>query len=485
MNPALVTDLYQLSMAQGYFRSDKLEDQAVFHLYFRKLPFQGGYAIAAGLETALEALSHWSMGGSEREYLAGLRAADGTALFSADFLDYLAQLRLQVDLDALPEGTLVFANEPLLRVRGRLIEAQLLESLLLNTLNFQTLIATKAARVVQAARGRDVLEFGLRRAQGADGALAASRASYIGGCAGTSHVLAGQRFGIPVRGTHAHSWVMSFEHEREAFEAWAHALPNNCLLLVDTYDTLEGVRNAIEVGKHLQQRGGHLLGVRLDSGDLTWLSIETRKLLDAAGLQDASIVASNDLDEHVIESLVQQGAAVDVWGVGTRLVTAFDEPALGGVYKLSMIGAHGGPLQPRLKLSEQRAKISNPGVQQVRRWYRGDQPIADTIYDELTGCGEPCLMIDPFDPTRQRQFTSQVAHRDLLVPVLRAGRRVSAPEPIEQIRARTLGELGALDPSVRRLVNPHEYPVGLSADLYRERMRLIQAARAARDQHRQ
>jgi nicotinate phosphoribosyltransferase len=485
MNAALVTDLYQLSMAQGYFRADKLEDQAVFHLYFRKLPFQGGYAIAAGLETALAAIEQLSFGPAEREYLGGLRAADGTALFAPDFLAYLAELRFRVDLDALPEGTLVFANEPLLRVRGRLIEAQLLESLLLNTLNFQTLIATKAARIVQAARGRDVLEFGLRRAQGVDGALAASRAAYIGGCAGTSHVLAGQRFGIPVRGTHAHSWVMSFDHELEAFEAWARALPNNCLLLVDTYDTLEGVRNAIEVGKQLQARGGRMLGVRLDSGDLSWLSIETRKLLDAAGLHDASIVATNDLDEYLIESLVQQGAAVDVWGVGTRLVTAFDEPALGGVYKLSMIGAHGGPLQPRIKLSEQSAKISNPGAQQVRRWYRGERPIADTIYDEPSGCGDPCLMIDPFDPTRQRQFTSQVSHRDLLVPVLRAGQRVAPPEALEPVRARALGEIGALDPSVRRLVNPHEYPVGLSAGLYRERVRLIQAARTARDRHRQ
>jgi nicotinate phosphoribosyltransferase len=370
-------------------------------------------------------------------------------------------------------------------VRGSLLEAQLLETVLLNFINFQTLVATKAARIVHAARGNEVLEFGLRRAQGNDGAMSASRAAYIGGCTATSNVLAGARFGIPVRGTHAHSWVMAFDSEREAFAAYVSALPNNCVLLVDTYDTLEGVRNAIAAGKLLQARGGKLLGIRLDSGDLAWLSIEARKLLDAAGFHDAQILASNDLDEHLIESLVQQGAAIDSWGVGTKLVTAYDEPALGGVYKLSMIGHAGGLLQPRIKLSEQAGKISNPGIQQIRRWRTPDdaQSVADVVYDDTQGCDSPCVLVDPLDPTRRRVLSSDLSHEDLLVPVLRAGRRVAASSTLAEIRERVRGELAQLDATVRRLVNPHEYPVGLSASLYRERVRLIQEARGERHTH--
>ena len=415
-------------------------------------------------------------------FLATLRAADDSALFSADFLAYLQALELSVDVDAMPEGTLVFGHEPLVRVRGPLLQAQLLETALLNIVSFQTLIATKAARVVHAAKGGDVLEFGLRRAQGVDGALAASRAAYIGGCSATSHVLAGQRYGIPLRGTHSHSWVMSFDNELEAFEAYAAAMPNNCVFLVDTYETLEGVRTAIAVGKRLRERGNRLLGIRLDSGDLAWLSVEARKLLDAEGFQDAAIIASNDLDEQLIESLVQQGATVSVWGVGTRLVTAHDDPALGGVYKLSMIGRAGRALEPRIKLSEQVGKISNPGVQQVRRWRRQERFVADVIYDETHGCDTPATLVDPFDPTRQRLLSAELPHEDLLVPVIRAGRRVDDNPTIHQIRARAQRELAHLDPAVRRLVNPHEYPVGLSAQLYAERVRLIQQARRVRQE---
>jgi nicotinate phosphoribosyltransferase len=476
----LVTDLYQLSMAQGYFLTGRLSDTAVFHLYFRRLPFKGGYAIAAGLEPALDLIESFRISAQDASYLATLRAADGSALFTSEFLEYLQALELKVDVDAIPEGTVVFGHEPLLRVRGPLLQAQLLETTLLNILNFQTLIATKAARVVHAARGNDVLEFGLRRAQGADGALSASRAAYIGGCAATSHLLAGQRFGIPVRGTHSHSWVMSFDDEREAFEAYARAMPNNVVFLVDTYETLEGVHTAIAVGKQLRERGGKLLGIRLDSGDLAWLSIEARKLLDDAGFKDAAIIASNDLDEHVIESLSQQHAAISVWGVGTKLVTAYDDPALGGVYKLSMIGRNGGPLEPRIKLSEQSNKISNPGVQQVRRWWRHERYLADMIYDETHGCELPATLIDPFDPTRQRVLSAELHYEDLLVPALRAGRRVEPSPSLTSIRQRTQSQLARLDPGVRRLVNPHEYPVGLSAPFYAERVRLIQQARRVR-----
>jgi nicotinate phosphoribosyltransferase len=467
-------------MAQGYFRENKLDDQAVFHLYFRKLPFKGGYAIAAGLEPALEMIAQFEFLPSDLEYLATLKGVDGSPLFGPDFLAYLARLELEVNVDAMPEGSLAFANEPLLRVQGPLLQCQLLETALLNLVNFQTLIATKAARVVSAARGRDVLEFGLRRAQGVDGALAASRAAYIGGCVATSHVLAGQRYGIPVRGTHAHSWVMSFESEREAFDAYADAMPQNCVFLVDTYDTLEGVRNAIAAGKRLEERGGKFLGIRLDSGDLAWLSKEARKLLDEAGFQDAGILASNDLDEHLIESLVTQGAAVTAWGVGTKLVTGYDEPAIGGVYKLSMIGPHGGPLVSRIKLSEQAAKISNPGIQQVRRYKRQGRLVADLIYDETQGCKVPCTMVDPLDPTRQRVLSPELIHEDLLIPVVRAGKRVDPAPNLHQIQEHARRELAQLDPAVQRLVNPHEYPVGLSAELYTERVRLIQHARKTR-----
>jgi len=480
MTSVLSTDLYQLSMAEGYFRSGRALDPAVFHLYFRRLPFKGGYTVVAGLEQVLELLAEYRFGGEERDYLASLRTGDGTPLFAPDFLEYLAGLQLELDVDAIPEGSVAFATEPLIRVRGPLLQAQLVESALLNIVNYQTLIATKAARIVLAARGQEVLEFGLRRAQGPDGALSASRAAYIGGCAATSHVLAGQRYGIPVRGTHAHSWVMAFASEPEAFEAYAQAMPHNCVLLVDTYDTLAGIRNAIEVGKRLRARGGKLLGIRLDSGDLAWLSRQARELLDAEGFQDSAILASNDLDEHLIESIVQQGGAVSAWGVGTKLVTAYDDAALGGVYKLSMIGREGGPLEPRIKLSEQAAKISNPGVQQVRRYRRQGRFIADLIYDEIEGCSSPATMVDPLDATRQRVMSPELAYEDLLEPVMRAGARVQPAPSLDTIRARAQRELAMLDPAVRRLVNPHEYPVGLSAGLFSERMRLIQAARSDR-----
>ena len=476
----LLTDLYQLSMAQGYFCTGRMNDQAAFHLVFRRLPFKGGYALAAGLEQVLELIEQFRFTRADIEYLATLQASDGSALFSQDFLASLGELELSLDVDAVPEGTVVFAHEPLVRVRGPLLQAQLLETVLLNAVNFQTLIATKAARVVHAARGHDVLEFGLRRAQGPDGALAASRAAFIGGCAATSNVLAGQRFGIPVRGTHAHSWVMAFDDELSAFEAYAEAMPHNCVFLVDTYDSLEGVHNAILAGRTLRERGGKLLGIRLDSGDLAWLSTEARKLLDQAGFQDTAIFASNDLDEHLIESLVLQQAAITTWCVGTKLVTGHEDAALGGVYKLSMISKNGGPLEPRIKLSEQSSKISNPGLQQVRRWTRNERYLADAIYDEAHGCEQPTRLIDPFDPTRQRVMASELAYEDLLVPVVRAGKRVDARPALAQIRERAAREIARLDPAVRRLVNPHEYPVGLSSQLYAERVRLIQKARSSR-----
>jgi nicotinate phosphoribosyltransferase len=478
---ALLTDLYQLTMAQGYFLSGRADDEAVFHLFFRKPPFGGGYTVACGLADVVDYLDGLRFGEDDLAFLRGLHGDDGKPLFADRFLARLEAMALRVDVDAVPEGTVVFPQQPLVRVRGPILEAQLLETTLLNLINFQTLIATKAARVCWAAGGDPVLEFGLRRAHGVDGALAASRAAFVGGCAATSNVLAGKRFGIPVRGTHAHSWVMSFESEPVAFAAWAEVMPNNTVFLVDTYDSLTGVRHAIEAGKALRQRGFRLAGVRLDSGDLAWLSVEARKLLDAAGFTDTVIVASNDLDEHLIESLKHQGAAIAVWGVGTRLVTAYDQPALGGVYKLAAVRPAGGtgPWRHRIKLSEQTAKVSTPGVQQVRR-FRDPATglfVADVIYDEEQGAPTPVTFVDPLDPTRRRTLPATLEAEDLLVPVFRAGKRAYDPPPAARARARTLAQLGGLSPSSKRLLNPHEYPVGLEAHLAELRTRLVLEAR--------
>src|SRR5580765_7038177 len=403
---ALLTDLYQLTMAYGYWKSGRAEREAVFHLFFRKAPFRSGFTIAAGLEPVIDFLRTFQFTHEDLEFLGTLKGSDGQPLFDHRFLEYLRPLRFKCDLDAIPEGTVVFPQEPVLRVQGPILQCQLVESALLNFINFQSLIATKAARVCLAARGEPVLEFGLRRAQGVDGALSASRAAYIGGCASTSNVLAGKLYGIPVSGTHAHSWVMAFDDEREAFRAYAEAMPNNCVFLVDTYDTLEGVRRAVEVGQWLRKHGHEMLGIRLDSGDLAWLSIEARKILDAAGFPKAFIVASNDLDEQIIQSLKEQGAAITVWGVGTKLVTAYDDPALGGVYKLGAIRDEKGKWVYKLKLSEQSAKISPPGIQQVRRFRSEKEFVGDGIFDSERGALAEFTIVHPFDPIPRKQIAA-------------------------------------------------------------------------------
>ena len=372
---------------------------------------------------------------------------------------------------------MVFPHEPLLRVQGPILQCQLIETALLNLVNFQSLIATKAARVCLAARGEPVMEFGLRRAQGVDGALAASRAAYIGGCAATSNVLAGKVHGIPVRGTHAHSWVMSFDTEREAFLAYAAAMPNNCVFLVDTYDTLAGVREAVETGKWLRERGHEMAGIRLDSGDLAWLSSEARKLLDAAGFPKAVIVASNDLDEHIISSLKEQGARINVWGVGTKLITAYDQPALGGVYKLGAIRGEDGRWAYKVKLSEQAAKVSNPGIQQVRRFRTDTEFIGDGIFDQETGVSGNFTIVDPLDSTRRKHLAPETAHEDLLVPVFRKGGLVYDLPTLPEVRQRARTQIGLFHSGIKRLVNPHEYPVGLELGLHDWKMKLILQAR--------
>jgi nicotinate phosphoribosyltransferase len=472
----LLTDLYQLTMAYGYWKTGHRERQAVFHLHFRKHPFGGGYAVACGLAAVVEWLSSLRFTEDDIAYLATLTGHDGAALFDRGFLDALRTMRFALDVDAVPEGTVVFAQEPLLRVQGPLLQCQLVETALLCLVNFQTLIATKAARVCTAAQGDPVLEFGLRRAQGIDGALSASRAAFIGGCASTSNVLAGRLFDIPVRGTHAHSWVMSFGDELEAFRAYADAMPNNCVFLVDTYDTLEGVRHAVTVGQELRARGHTLAGIRLDSGDLAYLSLEARKILDAAGFSDAVIVASNDLDEHLIASLKHQGATIGVWGVGTKLSTAYDQPALGGVYKLGAVRDPGGAWQYRVKLSEQALKISTPGVQQVRRFLHDGLFVADMIYD-CAGPPPSRTLVDPLDMTRQRTLDDTLSYEDLLVPVFRDGERVGELPTAREARERTRRQLASLHAGIRRFDNPHQYPVGLEKRLFDLRTRLVLEAR--------
>jgi nicotinate phosphoribosyltransferase len=385
-------------------------------------------------------------------------------------------------VDAIPEGTVVFPHEPLVRVTGPLLQCQLLETALLNMINHQTLIATKAARICLAAGDQPVLEFGLRRAQGIDGSLAASRAAYIGGCAATSNVLAGKLFGIPVRGTHAHSWVMSFDEELAAFEGYARAMPNNCVFLVDTYDTLDGVRNAIRAGRQLREGGHEMVGIRLDSGDLAHLSIEARKLLDRAGFQHAAIVASNDLDEHLIASLKSRGATIAVWGVGTRLATAYDQPALGGVYKLSALKSGNGIWQPKLKLSEQAIKTSTPGILQVRRYRSADGALADMIYNELQGVPDDAVIVDPLDPTHRLRLDRPEASDDLLVPVMRSGAVVYGRPPLEAIRRRSGQQLKMFSGGVLCCDNPRQYPVGLERQLYELKTDLVLRARGVRQE---
>src|SRR5256885_7039368 len=375
---ALTTDLYEVTMAFGYFKAGVTDHEAVFHVTFRENPFAGQFTVACGLAAATDFLRGFHFNGTEVDYLASQRGNDGKPLFDSHFLDYLRGLQLACDIDAIPEGTLVFANEPLIRVVGPIIQCQLLETALLNIFNFQSLIATKAARVCLAAKGDPVIEFGLRRSQGVDGGSTAARAAYIGGCAGTSNLQAGQQFAIPVSGTQAHSWIMFFENEREAFTTYAEAMPNNCIFLVDTYDSIDGIRHAIEIGSELRKQGHEMIGVRLDSGDGVALSIKARRMLDKAGFANAKIVGSGNLDEYMITDLKQRGAKIDVWGVGTKLSTGQPDGALGGIYKLGATRRPGGEWQYRIKLSEESAKASFPGSLQVRGFHEpGGTFIAD------------------------------------------------------------------------------------------------------------
>ena len=475
MDYALLTDLYQITMAQGYRESGHAETEACFHMYFRDNPFQGGYAIACGMAQLADMVDSFSFSDDDIDYLAHVPAPGGGTLFDAGFLDYLRDFKLTVDIDAVPEGQVVFPNEPLVRVTGPIMQCQLLETALLNCVNFQTLIATKAARVCLAAHGAPVAEFGLRRAQGAGGGLWASRASIVGGCASTSNVLAGKLFNIPVSGTHAHSWVMAFPTELEAFRAYAKAFPKNCVLLVDTYDVEQGIDNAITVGLEMRERGERLSGIRIDSGDLAWLAKMARKKLDAAGLADCGVVLSNDLDEHTIQSILDEGAQVMSWGVGTKLACAFDQPTLGGVYKLSATREPGGQWVDHLKITESAKKLTFPGILDVRRYYHDDGRIAgDMVFDTKSDVAECETIVDPLDSLRRKHLAGK-RFETLLAPLARGGKTVLAPEYRDanaaQVRAKAA--LDTLDESQKRMLNPHSYPVGLERGLFERRSALV------------
>ena len=472
---AALTDLYQITMAQGYFDHGMGETQACFHMYFRSYPFKGGYAIACGMDQLAELVETYRFNEEDIAYLAALPAPGGGKLFHDDFLNYLSEFKLSVDIDAVEEGTAVFPNEPLVRVCGPILECQLIETPLLNCVNFETLVATKAARVCQAAEA-PVAEFGLRRAQGAAGGVWASRAAVVGGCASTSNVLAGRMFDIPVSGTHAHSWVMSFPDELTAFRAYAESFPNNCVLLVDTYDVEQGIKNAITVGLEMRERGERLTGIRIDSGDLCWLAKMARRMLDEAGLTDCGIVLSNDLDEYTIRSIRQDGAKVMSWGVGTKLACAYDQPTLGGVYKLSATREAGDQAwTDHIKISESVQKLTTPGVLDVRRYYSEDGRIAgDMVYDVNAAVNESEVIVDPYDSLRRKKLAGK-RFETLLKPLSRNGRCVLEAEQRSAMcaRERTQANLQTLDETQKRLLNPHTYPVGLERGLFERRKELV------------
>lgn len=474
-NLTLLTDLYQLTMMNGYLRNGKQRDIAVFDLFFRRNSIIT-YSVAAGLEQAVDYIRNIHFETDDIEYLRSL------GLFDEEFLEYLRTFRFTGDLYAVPEGTVVFPEEPIITVRAPILEAQFVETALLNIVNHQTLIASKSAKVAYAAKGDTVMEFGLRRAQGPDAGIYGARASVIGGCRSTSNVIAGKMFDIPVAGTHAHSWVMNFPSEYEAFRAYAHLFPDACLLLVDTYDTLRsGVPNAIRVFDELRAAGHEPKGIRLDSGDLAYLSKRARKMLDEAGYPNAIICASGDLDEYLINSLKNQGAKIDLWGVGTKLITSADMPALGGVYKLSALyPAEGGEI-PKIKLSDNSDKITNPAFKDVYRIYdrKSGKAEADLIVvrGEVIDESKPLTIFHPKETWKRTTFTDYRV-RPLTRQILRAGELVSPLPSLAEICAYAEREKESFWDEYKRPDNPHVYKVDLSQKLFDIKNKLISEIRS-------
>lgn len=466
-NLTLLTDLYELTMMQGYFKNQN-KDVVVFDAFYRSNPCGGGYSVCAGLQQVIEYIENLHFSNEDIAYLRSLK------IFDEDFLEYLSTFRFSGDIYAVPEGSLIFPREPLIKVIAPIMEAQLIETAVLNIINHQCLIATKAARVCYAAQGDGVMEFGLRRAQGPDAGTYGARAAVIGGCKGTSNVLCGQMFDVPVLGTHAHSWIMSFPDEYTAFKKYAELYPNACTLLVDTYDTLKsGIPNAIRVFTEMREAGIPLTnyGIRMDSGDLAYLSKKVRRMLDEAGFSDAVISASNDLDEYLIETLKQQGATITSWGVGTNLITAKDNPAFGGVYKLAAILDENGNFIPKIKLSENIEKVTNPGNKTFYRIYdkktgkiKADLiSLAEERFDE----NNDMKLFDPNAPWKKTRLPGgSYTLREMLVPVIKAGKTVYTSPSVMEIREICNKEKETIWDETKRFVNPQEIYVDLSQKLY-------------------
>lgn len=474
-NLSMLMDFYELTMSNGYFKNNLKDTIVYFDMFYRKNPDGGGFAIAAGLEQIIDYITNLKF---TKENIDFLRTKN---IFSEEFLEYLLNFKFTGSIYAIPEGTPVFPNEPILTVKAKAIEAQLLETMILVTINHQSLIATKANRIVRAANGRSVLEFGARRCQGYDGAIYGARAAYIGGVAGTATTIADEVFGVPAMGTMAHSWVQLFGNEYTAFETYARAYPDNCVLLVDTYNILKsGLPNAIKVAKEvLEPMGKRLKGIRLDSGDMSYLSKKCRQILDLAGLDDCKITASNSLDEYIITDLLNQGAEIDSFGVGERLVTAKSEPVFGGVYKLVAVDEGGIPV-PRIKISENPEKVTNPCFKQVWRLYdkSNKMAIADviTLHDEEIDDTKPYTIFDPVHTWKKKRVTDFIA-RKLQVPVFIDGECVYELPSLEDIRKYCAEQLATLWNEVKRFSYPHQYYVDLSKSLWDCKNELIEKYR--------
>jgi len=467
-NLTLMTDLYELTMMQGYFKNKDRNETVIFDAFYRSNPMNSGYSICAGVQQIIEYIKDLKFTEDDIAYLRSL------GIFEEEFLTYLSNFKFSGDIYAIPEGSVMFPREPMIKVIAPIMEAQLIETAILNIMNHQSLIATKASRVCYAAKGDGVMEFGLRRAQGPDAGTYGARAAMIGGCVGTSNVLAGRLFDVPVMGTHAHSWIMSFPDEYTAFKTYADMYPNACTLLVDTYDTLKsGVPNAIRVFTEMREAGiiPKKYGIRLDSGDLAYLSKKARKMLDDAGFTDAVISASNDLDEFLIDSLKTQGAAITSWGVGTHLITSKDWPSFGGVYKLAAIMNKEGKFIPKIKLSENTEKVTNPGNKTIYRVYEKEtgKIKADIIclVDDVMNENEPLLLFDPVEPWKKTLLQpGTYTLREMLIPIFKNGECVYESPKVMDIRAYCQEELETLWEETKRLVNPHQMHVDLSPRLY-------------------
>ena len=473
-NLGLLTDLYELTMIQGYYMTAP-EQKAVFDMFFRRQPFNGGFTIFAGLYPLIDTILNLRFTLDDLAYLKSLK------IFKNEFLDYLSHFRFSGDIFAVEEGSVVFPNEPLIRVSGKLIEAQLIESILLNFINYQSLIATKTARIVLASNGGKVLEFGLRRAHGVDGAISAARASFIGGASATSNVLAGKLFNIPVSGTMAHSWIMSFEDELTAFERYAEIYPENCILLVDTYDTLKsGIPNAITVFKKLKEKGIKNFGVRLDSGDLDYLSKEAKRLFNVQGLDQVKIYASNELDEWIINQITKNRSPIDAWGVGSKLVTGDKDPFLTGVYKI-VAKSDGKKLMPCIKVSNNPEKMSNPGIKNILRFYdKNNMMLGDLIYLEgeeqlikALKTGKPIRFNHPSIDYAFFTLKDYARAEVLLKPIVKNGKKLRNEPELRKIQEFAKQELDSLDPTYKRLINPHIYKVSISDKLKEMKQKLI------------